>query len=111
MEHDDRPESRPRSPKADPTPAPTEAELSRFAREAVRQPADPRLDRELARLGLTDPSQPAEPQPGQPRGRPAVIGPEIERLRVELRRIELILWVLGAVTGILAVMVVFLLIR
>lgn len=28
------------------------AELSRAAREAVRQPADPRIDRQLARMGL-----------------------------------------------------------
>jgi hypothetical protein len=110
MEHDDRPERRPRSSKAEPTPAPTEAELSRFAREAVRQPADPRLDRELARMGLTETSDPAEPHTG-PRGRPALIGPELERVRAELRRIQLILWILGAVTGILAVVVVFLLIR
>jgi hypothetical protein len=34
--------------------APSEAELSRMAREAVRQPADPRLDRQLARMGLAD---------------------------------------------------------
>jgi hypothetical protein len=33
---------------------PSEAELSRMAREAVRQPADPRLDRQLARMGLAD---------------------------------------------------------
>ena len=36
--------SGPQSPKAEPN----EAELSRIAREAVHQPADPRLDRQLA---------------------------------------------------------------
>ena len=40
--------------KAETTPTPTEAELSRIAREAVRQPADPRLDKQLERMGLTD---------------------------------------------------------
>ena len=35
----------------DPTQA---AELSRAAREAVRQPADPRIDRQLAWMGLAD---------------------------------------------------------
>ena len=62
-------------------------------------------------MGLADTSEPAEPQPGQPRGRSVVIGPEPERLRTELRRIEVILWVLLAVSGILTVMVVVLLIR
>jgi hypothetical protein len=111
MEHDDTPKSRPRSPKAEPTPAPTEGELSRIARAAVRQPPDPRLDKQLARMGLMDTSEPAEPQPGQPTGRSVVIGPELERLHQELRRIEVILWVLVAVIGILAVMVVVLLFR
>lgn len=111
MEHDDTPKSRPRSPKAEPTPAPTEGELSRIARAAIRQPPDPRLDKQLARMGLMDTSQPGEPQPGQPTGRSVVIGPELERLRKELRRIEVILWVLVAVIGILAVMVMVLLFR
>ena len=111
MEHDDRPKSRPRSPRAEPTPAPTEGELSRIAREAVRQTPDPRLDKQLARMGPMDTSEPAEPQPGQPTGRSVVIGPELERLRKGLRRVEVILWVLLAVSGILAVMVVVLLIR
>lgn len=108
---DDTPEPRARSPKAEPTSGPTEAELSRIAREAVRQTPDPRLDKQLARMGPMDTSEPAEPQPGQPTGRSVVIGPELERLRKELRRIEVILWVLVAVIGILAVMVVVLLFR
>jgi hypothetical protein len=111
MEHDDTPRSRPRSPKAEPTPAPTDGELSRIAREAVRQPPDPRLDKQLERMGLMDTSEPAEPQPGQPTGRSVVIGPEFERLHKELRYIEVILWVLVAAIGILAVMVVVLLFR
>lgn len=107
---DDTPESRPHSPKAEPTPLPTEGELSRIAREAVHQPPDARLDKQLARMGLMDTSEPAEP-PGQPTSRSVVIGPELERLRRELRRIKLILWVLAAITAILAVTVVVLLFR
>jgi len=49
---DDTPEPRPRSPKAEPTSGPTEAELSRIAREAVHQAPDSRLDKQLARMGL-----------------------------------------------------------
>ena len=37
-----------------PDPATSDAELSRIAREAVRQPPDPRMDRQLAKMGLTD---------------------------------------------------------
>ena len=46
--------SGPQSPKAEPMAAPNEAELSRIAREAVHQPADPRLDRQLARMGVME---------------------------------------------------------
>ena len=111
MEHDNTPKSRPRSPKAEPTPAPTEEELSRIACEAIRQPPDRRLDKELARMGLGKTSHPAEPQPGQPTGRSVEIAPEPERLGKELWRIEALLWVVVAVIGILAVMVVVLLFR
>jgi hypothetical protein len=111
MEHDDTPKSQPRSPRAEPPPAPTEGEMSRIAREAVRQPADPRLDNELARMGLADTAASPERQPGQPRGRSVVTSAEFERLRTELRRVEVILWALVGVTGILAVIVVVLLIR
>ncbi len=54
MAPDETPVPPPQAPKADQTHAPTEAELSRIAREAVRQPADPRLDKQLERMGLTD---------------------------------------------------------
>lgn len=62
-------------------------------------------------MGLLDPAGPAESQPSQSRGRSEVIGPEVERIHNEVRRIEAILWVLVAVTGILAVIVVVLVIR
>jgi len=85
--------------------------MSRIAREAVRQPPDPRLDRELARMGLMDSSEPAEAQQGHPRGQSVEIDPELERLRNEHRRMQAILYALVAVIGILAVIVVVLLVR
>jgi hypothetical protein len=109
---DDTPESRPASPKADPTPPPpTDAELSRIARQAVHQPADARLDKQLVRMGLMDAADVAETQPAQPQDRPVAIDPELERLREELRRSRMILWLLVGVIVILAVAVVALLIR
>ncbi len=109
MEHDD-PPTGPRSPQAKPTPTPTEGEMSRIAREAVRQPPDPRLDKELARMGLMD-SEPAVARTGQPTGHSVEVSPELERLRGEYRRMQAILLVLVVVIGILAVIVVVLLVR
>ena len=98
------------SAKAGPGPGPDEAELSRMAREAVRQPADPRLDRQLARMGLID-DEPAAPRAGQATERPAEAGSEVELLTRRLRRVELILGVLIVAIGILAVVEVVLLLR
>jgi hypothetical protein len=113
MEHDDPPKE-PRSPQEKstppPAPTPTEGEMSRIAREAVRQPPDPRLDKELARMGLMDP-EPAEARPGQRTGQSVEVGPELERLRKEYRRLQTILYALVAAIGILAVIVVLLLVR
>jgi hypothetical protein len=109
--HDDTPESRPQSPKAEAPPRPTEAELSRIAREAVHQPPDARLDKQLVRMGLIDPVEPAEPLPARPTSRPVAIDAEVERLREELRRTRVILWLLAGVTAILVVVVVVLLLR
>ncbi len=98
---------RPAQPtKAEPTPAPTDAELSRIAREAVRQPADPRLDKQLERMGLTDTRTPATPPVAAP-----VADPTVEALQGRLRRVESMVWALVAATGILAVAVVVLLLR
>jgi hypothetical protein len=62
----------------------TAAELSRAAREAVRQPADPRIDRQLARMGLAPPPEDAEAadRPERPAGRAAPS--PLEMLRSEL---------------------------
>ena len=108
---DDTPEIRPPSSKPGPTASLTEAAMSRIARDAVHQAPDARLDRELARMGLLDPSEPAEPRSGRPTGRSRAIDPELERLRNDLRRLDVIVGVLVAATGILAVIVVVLLFR
>jgi hypothetical protein len=109
--HDDTPESRPHPSKPEPIRAPTEAELSRIAREAVHQPPDARLDKQLVRMGLMDAPEPAEPQPPQPTSHPVAIDPELERLRDELRRTKVALWILVGVSAILAVVIVALLFR
>ena len=82
-----------------------------MGREAVRQPPDPRLDKELARMGLIDAVDPAEAEPGHARSKPIAFGPELERLRADLRRVEVGLVVLAALTALLAVLVLVLLAR
>ena len=107
MQPDETPVSPSQSPKPEPTPAPTDAELSRIAREAVRQPADPRLDKQLERMGLTDaPAPPASQAKAN-----AAVDPTVEALQGRLRRVESIVWVLVAAVLILAVAVVGLLLR
>ena len=105
--------TRPQQPtKADPTPAPTDAELSRIAREAVRQPADPRLDKQLERMGLADAPAPATPPaPTVSPGANATIDPTVEALQGRLRRGESIVGLLVAAVGVLALAVVALLLR
>jgi hypothetical protein len=82
-----------------------------MGREAVRQPPDPRLDRELTRMGLLDAPGLAKTGPGGSMVRSVGIDPELERLRKRLRRTEVVLWALAALTVILAVTVVILLAR
>ncbi len=74
MDHEEIAVSRPPSPKAETIAPPSEGELSRIAREAVHQPADPRLDRQLARLGVMDIPAPGVPKPGQPSERAGRVG-------------------------------------
>ena len=53
----------PQGAPTEPTPEELQAaELSRAAREAVRHPADPRIDRQLARMGLTESTEDATPR-------------------------------------------------
>jgi len=92
--------------RAETTPTPTDAELSRIAREAVRQPADPRLDKQLERMGLTD----APTAVSQAKAH-ASIDPTVEALKGRLRRVESIVWILVVAVAVLAVAVVVLLLR
>jgi hypothetical protein len=108
---DDTPAPGPNPPKAASTAGLTEAELSRIAREAVHQPADARLDKQLVRMGLLDGPEPAEPKRSQAIGGAVAIDPEIERLRKELGRTRMILWVLLAISAILLITVLVLLFR
>ena len=106
--------SQPEPPKAEPMAAPNDAELSRIAREAVHQPADPRLDRQLARMGVMEAAEPVAGPPGQPADRPAVSSvssAEVERIGTRLRRVETLVGVLVVVVAILAFFVVILLFR
>src|SRR5687767_13236837 len=84
--------------------------LSRAAREAVRQPADPRLEQSFARLGLFADEEPARARlPRAARPAPTVVDPpapaqpDLEPLRLEIagwrstaedlgRRLEIITW-------------------
>ena len=107
-------------PKAEPESRLTDAELSRIAREAVHQPADARLDKQLVRLGVIDAP---EVEPGQPATPPATpnaaaddadferLQTEYARLREDLGRSIMLVRVLIAVLVVLAVVVVVMLIR
>ena len=103
--------SGPQSPKAEPMAAPNEAELSRIAREAVHQPADPRLDRQLARMGVMETAEPAASSPGQAASQPVVSSAEVERLGASVRRLEMMVGVLAVAVVVLAVIAVILLVR
>ena len=103
--------SRPQSPKAEPMAAPNEAELSRIAREAVHQPADPRLDRQLARMGVMEAAAPVADRPDQQPIGSVVSGAEVERLGGSVRRLEMIVGVLAVAVVVLAVTSVILLVR
>lgn len=111
----------------EPTPEDLQAaELSRAAREAVRQPADPRIDRQIARMGLaSDESTVAE----TPRAARAVRADEVERLGAELaatrqtladaehrlaradRRLNLLTWAVTLEGIAVAILAVLLLLR
>ncbi len=89
---------------------PSEAELSRIAREAVHQPADPRLDRQLARMGVMDTPEPAKPRVELPSPKLAT-EQALGRINARLRRIELLLGALVVVVVILSLIAVFQLLR
>jgi hypothetical protein len=103
--------SRQPSPKSEADGAPSDEALSRIAREAVHQPADPRLDRQLERLGVMDAPEPVESRSPRPSSPSVASAAELERLNARLHRIEMTLWVLLAAVGIIALVEVILLLR
>jgi hypothetical protein len=105
------PDGEPQPAQAAPTPAQADAELSRIAREAVHQAPDPRLDKQLARMGLLDTDEPVEPGSGRSTMSVDTSAAEVERLREELRRSRMNVWLLVAACAVLALAVVVLLIR
>jgi hypothetical protein len=111
MDQEDTSMSQPQSPKAEPMAAPNEAELSRIAREAVHQPADPRLDRQLARMGVMETAEAEADPPAHAASQSIVSGAEVERLGARVRRLETIVGVLAAVVVVLAVIAGLLLVR
>lgn len=103
--------SRTPSSKTASSAAPNDAELSRIARDVIHQPADPRLDRELARMGLGADPRAAQDPPVQPTSPSVEFGSGLERLDAKLRRVELTLWAVMVAVGILALTVVLLVLR
>ena len=106
---------------AEPTPEELQAaELSRAARDAVRQPADPRIDRQLARMGLADDDDATQ---NGPRTAARAVRPEdVDRIEEELaatrtalagmeRRVNLVTWVVTLEGTAVAVLAMLLLLR
>ncbi len=106
---------------AEPTPEEQQAaELSRAAREAVRQPADPRIDRQLARMGLADDEDPT--RNGLKAPARSVRAEDVDRIEEELaatlaalagmeRRVNLVTWVVTLEGIAVAILAVLLLLR
>lgn len=97
---DETPTTRPSAPTAEPTTS--DAELSRIAREAVRQPADPRMDRQLARMGLTDAGEEDVRRPNQA-AQAAANARQIAQLEGRIRRLRIVIVVLMVAVIALAV--------
>jgi hypothetical protein len=106
----DRPQASSEKPSG-PTEEPASDELqpdalSAIAREAVRQPADPRIDAHLARMGLTGDEVPVKPRPS-----PAVgsapepltdLTPRVDELRATIVALEAKLDAASTRLGLLA---------
>jgi len=97
--------------KAEPVAAPSDAELSRIAREAVHQAPDPRLDRQLARMGLADAPEATASQPSPAASISAASDAALERDNARLRRTVMVLGVLLVAVAILALTEAVLLLR
>jgi hypothetical protein len=100
---DEMPTTRPPAPTAEPMTS--DADLSRIAREAVRQPADPRMDRQLARMGLTDGGEPDARRTTQA-AQAAASAQQIAQLEGQVRRLRVLVVVLAVAVVALAVAVV-----
>ena len=111
MDHEETSTSGPQTRKAEPTAAPSDAELSRIAREAVHQAPDPRLDRQLARMGLADAPDVTAAQPAPAAARSVASDPGLERENARLRRRAMLLGVLVVVLAIVALIEAVLLVR
>lgn len=106
---------------AEPTPEELQAaELSRAARDAVRQPADPRIDRQLARMGLADDDDATHNGPRT--AARAIRAEDVDRIEEELaatraalagmeRRVSLVTWVVTLEGIAVAILAVLLLLR
>jgi hypothetical protein len=116
--------SEPAPAAAEPTPEDLQAaELSRAAREAVRQPADPRIDRQLARMGLAPTDDEGGAAVGGPRPGPRAVRPEeLDRIEEALastqeslaraaRRVDRLTWVVTFEGLAIAIFAVLLLLR
>jgi hypothetical protein len=67
-----------------------------MAREAVRQPPDPRLEKQLQRMGLAD-------APGSAADASARPDAEVEQLQRRIRRLETLAIALAIAVGVLVV--------
>jgi hypothetical protein len=109
------------NPPAELTPEELQAaELSRAAREAVRQPADPRIDRQLARMGLADDEDPT--QNGLKAPARGVRAEDVDRIEEQLaatraaltgveRRVNLVTWAVTLEGIAIAILALLLLLR
>jgi hypothetical protein len=97
-------------------------DLSKAARDAVRQPADPRLEAQIARLGLASEAAPPRRARGRRAEAEAVDPGDAERIVESLaatqsatdrlgRRVERLTYVLVGLAVILTILVVVLVVR
>jgi len=124
MQNDDKPTTRRRSTIDDDAASEDGpfGDLSKAARDAVRQPADPRLEAQIARLGLSPDAEPTR----RPRLRKADAEPSLvadtERIVESLaaarsatdrlaRRVEVLTYVLVGLAVVLTIVIVLTLVR
>lgn len=119
MHDDDTPSGSERKAEATPPDDQASAELSRAAREAVRQPPDPRLEKQFAYLGLWGESEAASPGAGSSPGSAAPVESartdallatlETRSVAVEAR-LDAVMRLLALIVRLLAVLIVIVLV-